>query len=332
MRRDRGLDGVVIQPYRGYGTAEEVYLMGRVFRQPRTGAGLPSGSVIREIADVLRRFGRWGLGGTRVTARFCGTEATFETDGDGYFHVDLRPTRAPDPDVRWHSVHLEVERDEERAEAEGLVYIPPEHASYVVISDIDDTVMHTGVANRAKMLWRLFVQGAESRTAFPGVADLYRGLHGGASGEDGNPMLYVSRAPWSIYEVLEAFFRLKGIPEGPVLFLREWGFTLQRPLPRKAKDHKRDLIDQMLLRYRDLPFVLIGDSGQHDPEIYAGIVREHPRRVAAVYIRDVDDNAARAEEIRALGREMAEAGSPLLLTADSEDMAEHARDLGLMRG
>lgn len=331
MRRDRGLDGVVIQPYRGYGTASEVYLMGRVFRQPRTGAGLPPGSMVREVADVLRRFARWGLGETQVRARFCGAEEVFTTDGDGYFHIELQPARAPDSEERWHAVELEVTRNGERAEEEGLVYIPPSHARFVVISDIDDTVMHTGVANRAKMLWRLFVQGAESRVAFPGVAELYRSLHEGVGGDEGNPMLYVSRAPWSIYEVLEAFFRLKGIPEGPILFLREWGLTLQRPLPRRAEDHKRALIDDMLARYPDLPFLLIGDSGQHDPEIYARVVRDHPDRVRAVYIRDVDDSALRADEIRALGREMAEAGSPLVLAADSDTMEEHARDLGLIR-
>lgn len=322
---------MVIQPYRGCGTASEIYLMGRVFRQPRTGAGLPPGSVIREVADVLRRFARWGLGETEVRARFCGTEETFTTDGDGYFRIELRPSRAPDPEERWHAVELEVIRDGERAEKEGLVYIPPSRARFVVVSDIDDTVMHTGVADRVRMLWRLFVQGAESRVAFPGVVELYRSLHEGVGGDEGNPMLYVSRAPWSIYEVLQAFFRLKGIAEGPILFLREWGLTLQRPFPRRAEDHKRALIGDMLRRYPDLPFVLIGDSGQHDPEIYARVVREHPDRVRAVYIRDVDDSPGRADEVHELGREMAEAGSPLVLAADTDTMEEHAREIGLIR-
>ncbi len=60
VRRDRGLKGVVIQPYRGYGTSEAIYLMGRVFRQPRFGSSLPPGSVFREVSDILRRLARWG--------------------------------------------------------------------------------------------------------------------------------------------------------------------------------------------------------------------------------------------------------------------------------
>lgn len=320
----------MIQPYRGYGTAEEVYLMGRVFRQPRFGSTLDAGSVLREIADVLRRLARWGIGDVTVFARVGETEDRFTTDRDGYFRVVLRPGRALDTGVRWHPVHLEVTRGSETATAEGLVYVPPPSARLVVISDIDDTVMLTGVANRAKMLWRLFVQGAETRVAFPGVAALHRGLYQGVGGDECNPMLYVSRAPWSIYEVLEAFFRLQKIPEGPILFLREWGMTLQRPLPRRAEDHKRDLIEAMLERYGDLPFLLIGDSGQHDPEVYAAVVHDHPGRVLAVYIRDVSREPGRAAEIRNLADETARAGCPLVLAEDSMAIARHAVEAGFL--
>lgn len=330
VRRDRGLKGVVIQPYRGYGTEDEIYLMGRVFRQPRFGSTLRPGSFLREVTDVLRRFGRWGLGRVEVAARVGGVEDRFLTDGDGYFHTSLDPRGALDPHEPWHPVEIEVSRKGETARATGLVYVPPSTARRVVISDIDDTVMHTGVASKLKMLWRLFVQGAESRAAFPGVASFYRGLHEGATGGEGNPMLYVSRAPWSIYEVLETFFRLNDIPEGPVLFLREWGLTLQRPMPRRAREHKRELIEDMLARYPDFPFLLIGDSGQHDPEVYANIVRDHPNRVEAVYIRDVTLDEGRSEEIQALWRATRVAECPLIVTDESSVMAEHAVESGVI--
>jgi phosphatidate phosphatase APP1 len=320
----------VIQPYRGYGSRQHVYLIGRVFRQLRFGMRLAPGTIFREVLDVIRRLARWGLGDVTACARFGETECRVATDGDGYFHIDMTLDRPPDPGECWHTVELEVTHGGETATAEGLVYIPPPQARLVVISDIDDTVMYTGVANKAKMLWRLFVQDAEARVAFPGVAALLRGLHDGPGGDEGNPMLYVSRAPWSIYEVLATFFRLKRIPEGPMLFLREWGLTLQRPLPRRARAHKRDLIEGMLERYPDLPFLLIGDSGQHDPEVYSEIVREHSGRVRAVYIRNVNQDEARAGEIAALATESVAAGCPLILALDSKEMAEHAFESGFL--
>ena len=330
VRRDRGLKGVVIQPYRGYGARDEVYLMGRVFRQPRFGASLPPGTLRRQLADAARRFTRWGLGDAAVRARLGDTHQRFATDADGYFHVLLHPARRPDPHELWHEVELEVEWQGETIRETGSVFVPPSSARFVVISDIDDTVMFTGVANKLLMFWRLFVQGPESRVAFPGVAELYRALHDGAAGSERNPMLYVSRGPWSIYEVLERFFRLHRIPVGPILFLREWGLTFQHPLPKKAVDHKRDLIHAMLERYDDLPFILMGDSGQHDPEIYADVVAEHPGRVLAVYIRNVTPGDARAGEIDALAKRTSEAGCPLVLAADSTAMARHAAEQGFI--
>jgi phosphatidate phosphatase APP1 len=75
---------------------------------------------------------------------------------------------------------------------------------------------------------------------------------------------------------------------------------------------------------------LIGDSGQHDPEIYSQVVRENPGRVLAVYIRNVSGNARRADEIEGLAREVAAAGASLLLAQDSSAMAEHAAERGLI--
>jgi hypothetical protein len=130
--------------------------------------------------------------------------------------------------------------------------------------------------------------------------------------------------------MLEAFFALHGIPVGPILFLRDWGLSLSHPLPRASRGHKLNLIREMLELYSDLPFVLIGDSGQHDPEIYTQVVREHPRRVAAVFIRNVSHDSSRTAAIEALAQEVLEAGSSLLLAADSVAMAEHAATLGLV--
>jgi phosphatidate phosphatase APP1 len=306
-----------------------VFLIGRVFRQPTFGAGVRGESVGRLLIEIARRLLSWGVRDAVVIARFCGAEQRVTTDRDGYFRVHMPPARPPPADQRWHTMELELVEPTEILAA-GEVFLPPAHCRYVVVSDIDDTIMETGVASKIKMAWRLFMQGAESRMAFPGVVALLEALHRGAPGSEGNPMVYVSRAPWSIYEVLDEFFNLHRIPVGPILFLREWGLTLQSPLPRRAQDHKLDLIRNVLALYRELPFVLIGDSGQRDPEVYAQIVREHPGRVLAIYIRNVSRDLARHRAIEALALEVVEAGSSLLLAADSLAMAEHAAAHGLI--
>lgn len=325
----QGDSGVVIQPYRGYGSHSEVFLIGRVFRQSSPHAKNGRGDLLTNLRDVGRRIARRAISNAVVTARFCGAEETVTTDKDGYFRVHLSPALPPLPDRSWHTMDLSLPHPH-AVQAQAQIFIPPANCRYVVISDIDDTVMHTGVANKLRMLWRLFVEDAQSRAAFPGVGALYRALHAGAGGDQQNPMLYVSRAPWGIYEVLEEFFDRHGIPVGPILFLREWGISWTSPLPRKAEDHKCELIHNMLALYSDLPFILIGDSGQHDPEIYRQIVEEHPGRVLAVYIRNVSRDPMRIREIEDLAKAVAGVGSSLVLAADSVAIAEHAVSLSLV--
>lgn len=329
VRRAQGRDGIVIEPYRGYGSRSEIFLIGRVFRQSQVDATAPDDGLRAVWRDVGRRIVRRAIADVGVTARFGGITERMITDRDGYFRLHLRAQAPPAGEGLWHGVELHVETDPPvtgRAE----VFIPPPQSRFVVISDIDDTVMRTGVANKLVMLWRLFVEDAESRVAFPGVAALYRALHDGVSGDQRNPLLYVSRAPWGLYGVLSEFFDRHAIPVGPVLFLREWGLSWTRPLPRKAEDHKRALIDHMLNLYADMPFVLIGDSGQHDPEVYARIVQDHPGRVRAVYIRNVTRDQGRIREIDKLALAVTAAGSSLVLAADSVAVAEHAAGIGLI--
>ena len=329
VRRAQGRRGIVLEPYRGYGSRREIFLIGRAFWQSRGGGSREESEFRSVMRDISRRLVRRPVREAVVTARFCGAEGAFKTDRDGYFRIKLHPAQPPPCDRPWHVVELAM--DEPRpVTAQARVFIPPDRCRYVVISDIDDTVMHTGVANKLKMLWRLFVEDAESRVAFPGVAALYRAFHDGRSGDECNPMLYVSRAPWGIYDVLDEFFARNRIPIGPILFLREWGISWKNPLPRRAEDHKRDLILNMLALYDDLPFILIGDSGQHDPEVYRKIVDEHPGRVRAVYIRNVSRDPRRSDEIEQLAVAVAHAGSSLLLAADSMAFAKHAVEHGLL--
>jgi phosphatidate phosphatase APP1 len=329
VRRSQGRAGTVVETYRGYGSRDEVFLIGRVFRQSSRAAGAPDEGWAAELRDIRRRITRRTVPGAVLTARFFGCKEQVVTDRDGYFRVRLRPNLPAPPQASWHSMELDL-AGPEPVRAKGQVFIPSAECRRVVISDIDDTIMRTGVANKVKMLWRLFVEDAENRVAFPGAAALYRALYAGPCGAEGNPMLYVSRAPWGIYDMLSEFFVMHRIPVGPVLFLREWGLSWTSPLPRRAEDHKRHLIDHMLALYHDLPFVLIGDSGQHDPEVYAGIVAAHPGRVAAVYIRNVSRDAGRLEEIAKLAEAVEAAGSSLVLAADSLAMAEHAAEHGLI--
>jgi phosphatidate phosphatase APP1 len=124
--------------------------------------------------------------------------------------------------------------------------------------------------------------------------------------------------------MLVDFLNVHGVPYGP-LFLKDWSLSVLG----KHRDYKLGVIRRLLRTYQDLPFVLIGDSGEEDPEIYLQAVREHPGRVKAVYIRVVTAGE-RDAEIMAMADEARKLGTEMLAVPDTTAAAEHAASIGLI--
>jgi phosphatidate phosphatase APP1 len=88
-------------------------------------------------------------------------------------------------------------------------------------------------------------------------------------------------------------------------------------------------IEHILRVCPSLPFVLIGDSGQHDPEIYLQVLRDYPNRIKAIYIREVT-RERRREQINRLMAEAKALNVPMLLVKDTVEAAQHAAAFGLI--
>ena len=143
-------------------------------------------------------------------------------------------------------------------------------------------------------------------------------------------MFYLSTSPWNLHEVLLEFIALRGFPFGPLL-LTDWGPGRGNLFRIGAREHKLGLIGRILAEHPELALLLVGDTGQLDPEIYAAAAREHPGRIRAIYVRRTGAlNARRAAEVDALAAATTAAGVPMLVVDDSVEIAEHAASLGLL--
>jgi phosphatidate phosphatase APP1 len=323
---------LMIVPYRGIGSLERLYLRGRVLQDKGIAPASDNDSVWRNLLNTYRRLESDEVPGARVRARCAGTEQVVVADEEGFFEVDIRPKQSLAQDGLWQTVDLELLEPKPKSggavRATGEILVPLPAARFVVISDIDDTVVHTDATSLLRMARNVFLGNARTRLPFQGVAAFYRALFYGAGGHELNPLFYVSSSPWNLYDLLSEFFRLHEIPVGPVLFLRDWGLTREELLPLHHREHKLASIRRILDLYPALPFILIGDSGQEDPEIYERIVEEHPHRIMAVYIRSVSRDPRRPEAIRTLAAKVVAAGSTLILAENTLPMAEHAAAQG----
>jgi phosphatidate phosphatase APP1 len=328
VRRRRRHNGPVqIVAYRGTGTPGELRVSGRVLEDRGITPAAEDLSSWRNLRDNWLRFGSRELRGVRVVATFQSLRAETVTDVEGYFAFTLAPPEPLDG-APWQIVRLELPELGVTGACEVLV--PPASARLAVISDIDDTVLQTYATDLLKMLRLTFLRNARTRLPFEGVAALYKALEAGAGGEERNPFFYVSSSPWNLYDFLAEFMAHNGLPEGP-FYLTDYGFDRDKLVKQSHAEHKLAAIKAIAATYPHLPMLLIGDSGQHDPEIYLAAARAHPGRVSAIYIRHVS-HERRASEVAALIAEAEALRVPMLLAPDSAAVAEDAVLRGLIAG
>jgi phosphatidate phosphatase APP1 len=321
------LDPFEVLPYRGYGTPHELFLRGRVLEERGITRSSQYATVWDNLRNMARRFASDEVPGARVRASFKGHRVETRTDEEGFFDVRLELAEPLTGLAGWHPVELELLHPPSpaggavRSTGQALV---PAGARFAVVSDIDDTVVRSSATKALKMAWIVLLNNAHTRLPFEGVNVFYEALQRGAEGQDLNPIFYVSSSPWNIYDVLEDFLDVHGVPAGP-LFLKDWSLSVLG----KHRTHKLGIIRRLLGTYPDLPFVLIGDSGEEDPEIYLQTVREHSDRIRAIYIREVT-SGERDAEVRAIAREARSLGTEMVPVADSAAAAEHAASIGLI--
>lgn len=320
----------MIVPYRGFGTAEQLEVGGRVLGHVDFAVPQAATAGWRNVLDFARRMRSHELAEAGLRLRCGDVVADVRADVEGHFVCRLALPTPPAPG--WQAVQVELVDPAPRpgtvvaAVAQALV--PGPQARFGVISDIDDTVVWSDVRRKLRMLALVARGNAHTRKPLPGVAAFYRALQAGASGAEDNPFFYVSSSPWNLYTPLLDFLSLQGLPAGP-LMLKDFGDHLLFG-GASHQEHKLGCIERVLQTYPALPFVLSGDSGEQDPEIYAEVARRFPGRVRAVYIRSMHRDPARAPAVRALAAELERAGVPLVLCEESETAARHAAQIGLV--
>ena len=154
-----------------------------------------------------------------------------------------------------------------------------------VISDIDDTAKVSMVTDRKQLIEYTFLRDFE---AAPGMASLYEQW----SDQDAS-FHFVSSSPWQLYTPLQQFLDASGFPWATfslknVRFRDETLFNLFK----EGTKTKPAAIKEILASYPDRSFILVGDSGEQDPEVYAALMREFPQQISEIYIRNVTDASA----------------------------------------
>ncbi|WP_411827955.1 App1 family protein [Luteolibacter sp. AS25] len=320
-----------IVAYRGYGNSSAVKISGRLLANKPTGGPLEKDGWWKNLVNTYRRWESDEVPFTKVTVSYGENETEITTDEEGYYVVEFPRELDARTELVWRSASASCSAGECEIESVHEIMISPVSPEFGVISDMDDTVIHTGITSILLAAKLTFMENAKTRKPLDGVAGLYRSLQNGNFSVATNPIFYVSSSPWNLHDLITDFMDLNDIPPGPLL-LRDIGLDRTKFIKSKGHGHKYDKALSILDEFPDLEFLLIGDSGQDDPTIYADLVEARPGRVKAIYIRDIDPDldSELDRKVHEAVERASQSGVPMMLVRDSVEISHHARHLGLI--
>lgn len=277
-----------VEPHTGYGAPGWVRVLGRtMLAAPGTrgeeAAERDPGSRRRAVRG-WRSFLTAQLPHTPVVVRVGGTVTEVVSDRGGYVDVVVRADLEPG----WREVTLEAGG---AATTAPVLVVDPEVGTGMV-SDIDDTVMVTMLPRPLLAAWNALVLHENARRVVPGMAGLYRRWE---QANPGAPTFYLSTGAWNVAPALRRFLGRHGYPPGPLL-LTDWGPT-NTGWFRSGREHKDRTLRRLAADLPGVRWFLVGDDGQHDPEIYDAFAAEHPGAVHAIAVRQLSP----AEQVLAHG-------------------------------
>ncbi|WP_411698488.1 App1 family protein [Conyzicola sp.] len=311
--RKRGLKTTVI-PYTGYGSPGWVRVLCRVV--------LTRGEVASQrVAKVRgwRSFFSIPVDDVEVTVIAGGIEQKVLAGRGGLvdtrINVDLEPG--------WHTIVIKTD-DTEGVTAEVFVIDPD--AAFGIISDVDDTVMVTALPRPLLAAWNTFVLDEHARRPVPGMAVLYERI---VQANPSAPVIYLSTGAWNVAPTLSRFLDRNLYPAGPLL-LTDWGPTHDRWF-RSGRDHKASSLERIAQELPGMKWLLVGDDGQHDEQLYGEFAAAHPENVAAVAIRQLSTS----EAVLAGGRSRAadneqDTGTSWVFAPDGAGLLDQLKKTGIL--
>jgi phosphatidate phosphatase APP1 len=246
----------------------------------------------------MRQFLMSGLKGRAVTVAIGDHEfPVAESDYMGLFRgtIELddqtvsKLAESTENGGRWLACRAILGSSDPREFTGHMQLVEPSGVS--IISDVDDTIKHSNVSNRRDLFRNTF---AKRFVPVTGMPELYR-----ACTLAGAVFHFVSGSPWQLYEPLHEFCRAERYPNGS-FHLKRFRFREAARKLRKSpqKAYKRTAIEPILNAFPNRRFVLIGDSGEQDAEIYGSFLREFPQQIIGVFIRAIRGESRDTDRIR----------------------------------
>ena len=297
LKRKLGKLGLArMEIFLAFGNENEVFVKGRVVEAYKQSRPSDKKNAFQNILASLRRYAGSSIPDVSILLKYRDLYFEMVSNEEGIFEkrflVDI-PNEGKEAFIELTLLDQEGISTEKNYMEVPVSFIES-GCPHGVISDIDDTVIISHATEIGKKLWLSISKNAYTRRPFPGVSEFYKLLTEGGK----YPIFYVSSSDWNLFDLINDFLKYRNIPAGPLL-LKDPHVNLSNIWKSGGgnHDHKLEKISFLMSIFSNMTFTLVGDSGQHDPELYAEVIEKFPGRVKAVYIRKVKQVDGNREEV-----------------------------------
>ena len=278
---------VIVLPYDGYLSSTRLFVIIRVLSDYFI--DWEKESRISLLGSSLKRFYTNEIPNVDVEVRFMDQLFLCKTNSEGFATIDVEwPNTLEKAEIL--PIHFKITNIPQLKYKvldevfDGRIFFMGLSPKVGVITDIDDTILHTNVLSKVRMVWNSVLLSPQKRKAITKSSHFLKKL----TVEGELPIFYLSNSPYNLYRYLARFLLINKYPEGP-LFLRDFG-RRNTTLPSGYTSHKNYKISKLLESFPDTNFILIGDGAEHDPDIYLDIKKKHKERILGIFLRLVGDN------------------------------------------
>lgn len=248
-----------------------------------------SKSILGHFFQIIRSYRRSAAKALTLKFKSDQEEVEVITNRKGHFSVLMKKYNKNSLRIFYNGEELAFPND-------YPTFFPMNDKAIEVISDLDDTVLHSNTTSALKRIFNILFILPQNRKTILFTYQLFEQFK-----KMGFRITYLSKSEANLFHLIALFIQYHGLPKGPLLLTQHLKWK-QLVKPKKDKDHKMDRLRKMLRGMPTKKFILLGDDTQRDMEVYSAIVKEFENRIEKIFIRQA--GFSRSEKQKELWSEL----------------------------
>jgi len=270
-------DSILI--YHCYGNTRTLHVEGRVLNEREFKETKRNDTILRNAWRHLGHLLNDERKHTPITLTVNEEEYHTTTDHEGYFLFNLHFIK--DTLQRNHDIYLYLDKQKE-VSTHYHAFVPSQQKQVGIISDFDDTVIISDVTHKLRLLNQLLLKNYKQRKVVNAMANRYKYI---LSDTTDRALFFITGSPNQVHTLIESFLNYHHFPKHALITKKIHGIKAYSLL--KQHYYKSAEIEEIIKLYPNIKWVLFGDSGEKDREIYLNIAKKHVGHIKEIHIRNV---------------------------------------------